>query len=68
MHLPYYEQVNAGCSHVFHLTGAGTLTARFDIVNVFNREYQIRNGTGVGVGAPQYGPRVGYFVGLSKSL
>jgi len=68
MHLPYYEQVNAGCSHVFHLTGAGTLTARFDIINVFNREYQIRNGTGVGVGAPQYGPRVGYFVGLSKSL
>jgi hypothetical protein len=68
MHLPYYTQVNAGASHVIHLTGAGTLTARFDIINLFDREYQIRNGTGVGVGAPQYGPRRGFFIGLSKSI
>ena len=68
MHLPYYTQVNAGASHVFHLRGDGTLTARFDVVNLFDREYQIRNGTGVGVGAPQFGPRRGYFVGLAKSL
>jgi outer membrane receptor for ferrienterochelin and colicins len=67
-HLPYYTQVNAGLSHVFHLTGAGTLTTRFDVINLLDREYQIRNGTGVGVGAPQYGPRRGYFFGLSKSL
>jgi outer membrane receptor protein involved in Fe transport len=66
--LPYYTQVNAGVSHVYHLTGAGTLTARFDIVNLFDRTYEIRNGTGVGVGAPQYGPRRGFFVGLSKSI
>jgi len=67
-HLPYYTQVNAGLSHVYHLSGAGTLTARVDVINVFDREYQIRNGTGVGVGAPQYGPRRGFFLGLSKSL
>ena len=67
-HLPYYTQVNTGVSHVFHLTGAGTLTARVDVINLFDREYQIRNGTGVGVGAPQFGPRRGYFFGLSKSL
>ena len=67
-HLPYYWQFNLGTSHVFHLTGAGTLTARFDVINVFDRIYQIRNGTGVGVGAPQYGPRRGFFFGLSKSL
>jgi len=56
-HLPYYTQVNTGVSHVFHLTGAGTLTARVDVINLFDRQYQIRNGTGVGVGAPQFGPR-----------
>jgi outer membrane receptor protein involved in Fe transport len=67
-HLPYYTQVNAAISHVFHLSGDGTLTARADVINVFDREYQIRNGTGVGVGASQYGPRRGYFFGLSKSL
>jgi hypothetical protein len=66
--LPYYTQVNAGVSHVYHLAGAGTLTARFDVVNLFDRAYEIRNGTGVGVGAPQYGPRRGFFFGLSKSL
>jgi outer membrane receptor protein involved in Fe transport len=67
-HLPYYTQINFGSTHVFHLNGAGTLTARFDVINLFDKEYQIRNGTGVGVGAPQYGPRRGFFFGLSKSL
>ena len=67
-HLPYYTQFNSGTTHVFDLPGAGTLTARFDVINVFDKIYEIRNGTGVGVGAPQYGPRRGFFVGLSKSL
>jgi hypothetical protein len=67
-HLPYYTQVNLGTSHVFDLGGAGTLTARLDLINVLDKEYEIRDGTGVGVGAPQFGPRRGIFVGLSKSL
>jgi outer membrane receptor protein involved in Fe transport len=67
-HLPYYTQVNFGSTHVFTLGGQGTLTARFDVINVFDQDYQIRNGTGVGVGAPQYGPRRGLFFGLSKSI
>jgi outer membrane receptor protein involved in Fe transport len=44
------------------------VTVRFDIVNVFDTVYQIRNGSGIGVFAPQYGERRGYFVGLSKEL
>ncbi len=67
-HLPYYTQVNTGLTHLFTIPGAGSLTARFDVINAFDRVYQIRNGTGVGVGAPQFGPRRGFFVGLSKSL
>ena len=67
-HLPYYTQVNAGLTHTLTIPGAGTLTARFDVINLFDKEYQIRNGTGVGVGASQYGPRRGLFIGLSKSL
>jgi len=67
-HLPYYTQVNGGLSHVFTIAGAGTLTARFDIINLLDKGYEIRNGTGVGVGAPQFGPRRGFFIGLSKSL
>src|ERR1700722_17427965 len=67
-HLPYYTQVNTGLTHVFAIPGAGTLTARFDVINLFDKIYQIRNGTGIGVGASQYGPRRGLFFGLSKSL
>jgi outer membrane receptor protein involved in Fe transport len=49
-----------------HVPTAGTLTARFDVINAFDKDYEIRNGTGVG--APQFGPRRGFFVGVSKSL
>ncbi len=59
--------VNAGMSHVFHVERHCTLTARIDVITLFDRECQ-RNGTGVGFGAPQYGPRRGYSFGLSKSL
>lgn len=64
-HLPSYTQVNLGVSHAFRLAGRGPLTVRFDVVNVFDEVYQIRNGTGIGVFAPQYGPRRGFFGGLS---
>jgi hypothetical protein len=67
-HLPYYTQVNLGVSHIFHITDASTLTARIDVINAFDRRYEIRDGTGVGVGAPQFGPRRGLFFGLSKSI
>jgi outer membrane cobalamin receptor len=67
-HLPYYTQVNFGASHIFHFTEASTLTTRLDVLNVFDRRYEIRDGTGVGVGAPQFGPRRGIFFGISKSI
>ena len=44
------------------------LTVRFDVVNLFDTVYQIRSGTGIGVFAPQYGPRRGYFIGLKKKI
>src|SRR5580704_7426829 len=64
-HLTRYTQVNLGVSHAFRLAGRGPLTVRFDVVNVFDEVYQIRNGTGIGVFAPQYGPRRGFFGGLA---
>ena len=64
-HTPSYNQINFGVSHAFELPSTGPLTARFDIINVADKVYQIRSGTGVGVFAPQYGPRRGFFGGLS---
>jgi outer membrane receptor protein involved in Fe transport len=38
---------------------------RADIVNLFDRVYLLREGTGIGVGAPQYGNRRGFYGGLA---
>ena len=64
-----YVTVNLGISHeVQAAPGAKPLTVRFDIVNLFDQVYAIRDGSGIGVFAPQYGPRRGYYVGLSQKL
>jgi outer membrane receptor protein involved in Fe transport len=68
-HLPYYRQVNLGVTRALPFLASSTASdvpsLRFDVINAFDAVYQIRNGTGVGVGAPQFGPRRGYFVGLT---
>ena len=41
---------------------------RFAVVNLFDKIYEIKDGSGIGVFAPQFGPRRGYFVGISQKL
>ena len=64
-HTPSYNQINTGLSHAFDLAGSGPLTVRFDIINLADKVYQIRSGSGVGVFAPQFGPRRGFFAGVA---
>ncbi|HME71678.1 MAG TPA: TonB-dependent receptor [Myxococcota bacterium] len=66
--LDNYETVNLGVSHRFTVEGFKPVTVRFDIVNLFDRNYELRTGTGVGVGAPQFGARRSYYVGFSKEF
>ncbi len=66
--LPFYTQVNAGVSHEFVGYTKMPFTLRFDVVNVFDTVYEIRDGSGIGVFAPQFGPRRGYFAGWSSKL
>ncbi|MGB7036490.1 MAG: TonB-dependent receptor [Xanthobacteraceae bacterium] len=63
-----YAQFNVGLSHDFAMPDGKPLTVRFDVVNIFDTIYQIRSGTGIGVFAPQYGPRRGYFIGIKKKI
>ena len=65
-HLPSYLQVNLSIAHDFASTPAGPVSLRADLINAFDKSYEIRDGTGVGVGAPQWGPRRGLFVGLTR--
>lgn len=67
--LPGYWVFNAGIAQNF--SGPGVLkgvSVRADVLNLFDRKYQLRSGSGVGVGAPQWGERRGFFVGVSKTF
>ena len=66
--VPDYVQFNASIAHHFVLPYTGALDVRFDIINLFDEDYEIRDGTGVGVGAPQFGPRRGFFGGVTKTF
>jgi outer membrane receptor for ferrienterochelin and colicins len=41
---------------------------RLDIINLLDEVYAIRDGTGVSVGAPQFGPRRTIFAGMRKQF
>ena len=66
--LPGYTQVNLSVSHRFEHAPGGPIEVRFDVINAFDTVYEIRDGSGVGVFAPQFGPRRGFFVGLTKEF
>jgi outer membrane receptor protein involved in Fe transport len=67
--VPSYTQVNTGVSHDFHwVSAAKPTTLRFDVVNLFDTIYEIRDGSGIGVFAPQFGPRRGFYFGISQKL
>ncbi len=67
-HLPAYTTVNLGAYRPFTILGVGQITGRVAVLNVFDRTYEIRDGTGIGVGAPQFGMRRAFFAGATKSF
>jgi hypothetical protein len=44
----------------------GKFDARVSLINTFGRVYQLRDGSGIGVGASQYGPGRAIYAGLTK--
>ena len=50
---------------VSKLAKSQMLKARLDVVNVTDNIYELRDGSGVGVNAAQYGERLGFFGSLS---
>jgi outer membrane receptor protein involved in Fe transport len=66
--LPDYFQLNLNVSHDFNFDGFGKLHTQLALINALDRSYELRSGTGVGVGAPQYGPRRGLYLTLQKDF
>jgi outer membrane receptor protein involved in Fe transport len=67
-HLPSYTTVNLGLVQALAVPGVGKIEGRLVVVNVFDKTYELRDGTGIGVGAPQFGPRRALYAGISKSF
>jgi len=61
-----YLQLDLSATQALHLGGFGELDLRAAVLNVLDRQYEIRDGSGIGVFAPQYGPRVGAYFGIAK--
>ncbi len=63
--LPNNVQLNLGARRKFQLLDFGPFVARVAVVNVTDNKNVIRE-TGGGVFAPQWGPRIGVYAGISK--
>ena len=67
-HLPGYTHVNLGLVQALEFAGFGKIEARLAVVNLFDKTYQLRDGSGIGVGAPQFGPRRALYAGVTKAF
>ncbi|GAA0890180.1 TonB-dependent receptor [Rhodanobacter soli] len=66
--LPAYFQLNLSVSRDFTFERFGNLHAQFAVLNALDRTYELRDGSGIGVGAPQFGPRRGVYLSLQKDF
>ncbi|TMJ57216.1 MAG: TonB-dependent receptor [Alphaproteobacteria bacterium] len=64
--LPSYQQLNLSIVQPIPTGFLKGTELRFDILNLLDQVYQIRNGSGVGVGNPQFGPRRTFLAGLTQ--
>ncbi|WP_431268447.1 TonB-dependent receptor [Dankookia sp. P2] len=63
-----YASFNFGVAQDFEGPDKGIWTARLDLINAFDTVYQLRDGSGIGVGAPQSGLRRTVLAGLSRAF
>jgi outer membrane receptor protein involved in Fe transport len=59
--LPAYETINASLQRRIKVTEKTSVVVRFDVVNLLDKIYELRDGSGIGVGAPQFGQRRGFY-------
>ncbi|WP_415458707.1 hypothetical protein [Acetobacter orientalis] len=70
--VPQYATFNFSAVQTFkNLFGhsfLGDTQIRLDVTNLFDRTYMLRDGSGIGVGAPQYGLRRTILTGISQNF
>ncbi len=66
--VPAYYTVSIGGEQSFRLSFHRVWKVRLDVLNLTDNSYELRNGSGVGVNAAQYGMRRGIFGSVSLSF
>ena len=66
--LPAYFQLNLNIARDFAFEEFGQLHAQLALINALDRTYELRDGSGIGVGAPQFGPRRGVYLSVQKDF
>jgi outer membrane receptor protein involved in Fe transport len=59
--LPPYETFNLSLQRRIKITDKTSVNIRFDVVNLLDKIYELRDGSGIGVHAPQFGQRRGFY-------
>ena len=67
-HLPMYTQFDASVTQDLNIVDHHKTNLRLSVVNIFDTAYELRDGSGIGVGAPQWGPRRGVYMGLTQTF
>ena len=66
--LPHYTTVNTTFTHTWTITKENKVEGRIALINLLDKTYRLRDGTGIGVGAPQFGQGRTLYAGLSTSF
>jgi outer membrane receptor protein involved in Fe transport len=66
--VPANWQLDLGAERSFDVAPWGRVTSRVTVINVFNRTNLLREGTGIGVFVPAYGPRRALYGSISVPL
>ncbi|HEX7518330.1 MAG TPA: TonB-dependent receptor [Chthoniobacterales bacterium] len=59
--LPPYETFNLSLQRRIKISAKTSVVVRFDVVNLLDKIYELRDGSGIGVHAPQFGQRRGFY-------
>lgn len=66
--VPYNLQFNLGVTHRVVVPHVGTLEGRLTVLNLFDKVNELRDGSGIGVNAPQYATRRAVYGGVSLAF
>jgi hypothetical protein len=67
-HLQPYATLNASVEQKLNLFPHDETALRFSVNNIMNSAYELRSGTGIGVGAPQWGARRSVFMAVVQKF